>query len=737
MYKLNLVWFFWQIGIIFILSAFFSQLQAQTDCNATVCNADGENCQRVSLMPVQQCETLLALYYATQGTDWRVNDNWNVSNEPREFARVETDADGEVIALNLQENNLTGALPELTALTHLTTLNLYVNRLTGAIPDLTTLTQLTTLNLRNNQLSGSIPDLSALTQLEELSFYHNKLCGQIPDLSSLKNIKRLDLSDNQLSGPIPDLSQLTQLKNLGLARNDLCRKAENDYTGFEYAVDRYPLCSADDEYPACEEPQPPLIPTNQAILTISKDGTGQGRIVGKGIDCGTDCSEAVVKNTVVTLTAEATSDSAFMGWNGSCFGVEPTCQLTLTADQSVSATFDLIAPPDYTLTVSKTGSGTISGEGINCGNDCSEVYPANTSVTLMATPAADSRFVSWQGACSAVTGNPPPPCQLTMSQAHQVTATFAPQPTTTTFTLIITKDGSGIGSVTGEGIDCGAICSASYVENTVINLTAIPGTDTTFIGWNGACVGSEISCQIMMNQIQQVTATFNLLSSAASTDLEFVGIKPNYNVGELFTLDLVEHLTTAPRSSEVDLWVAVESPSKVFHFMTEQPLQPFSLTPQPFRRHLPSIELVQSNFTYHLLYFDIPAGIGGSYNFYAIYNEANADLSNLFFTQQSEIAFATTTFSNQINPPILPTPPTTLSLLVNEQVELIVDANETFDAIRFSCHINPLDIVQSYTAISSSGTGVSCYLTALRKGNATLLTTDKDGNTRETLIIVK
>ena len=97
-YKLNLVSnrflkFFWPIGVILILSS-FCQLQAQTDCNATVCEADGSNCRRLSLMPVEQCEALLALYYATQGTDWRINDNWNISNEPRDFVRVETNTNG-------------------------------------------------------------------------------------------------------------------------------------------------------------------------------------------------------------------------------------------------------------------------------------------------------------------------------------------------------------------------------------------------------------------------------------------------------------------------------------------------------------------------------------------------------------------------------------------------------------------------------------------------------------------
>jgi len=78
-------------------------------------------------------------------------------------------------------------------------------------------------------------------------------------------------------------------------------------------------------------------------------------------------------------------------------------------------------PPSYTLTVSKSGSGsgTVTGPGINCGTDCSESYTAGTNVTLTATPASGSYFAGWSGDCSG-TGS----CTLTMNSNKSVTATF-------------------------------------------------------------------------------------------------------------------------------------------------------------------------------------------------------------------------------------------------------------------------------------------------------------------------
>ncbi|BAP57321.1 hypothetical protein THII_3024 [Thioploca ingrica] len=54
----------------------------------------------------------------------------------------------------------------------------------------------------------------------------------------------------------------------------------------------------------------------------------------------------------------------------------------------------------HTLTVTKTGEGVVSGEGIDCGTDCNQEYSPGTQITLTATPAKDYTFTQWSGACS-------------------------------------------------------------------------------------------------------------------------------------------------------------------------------------------------------------------------------------------------------------------------------------------------------------------------------------------------
>jgi len=104
-------------------------------------------------------------------------------------------------------------------------------------------------------------------------------------------------------------------------------------------------------------------------------------------------------------------------------------------------------PPTYALSVAKAGTGggtlTSSPGGINCGASCSASYTAATLVTLTAAPGAGSLFSGWN-ACSG-TGN----CQVTMSAAQSVTATFTLSTTPPTVSLTAPLAGQTVsGSIT-------------------------------------------------------------------------------------------------------------------------------------------------------------------------------------------------------------------------------------------------------------------------------------------------
>jgi hypothetical protein len=228
-----------------------------------------------------------------------------------------------------------------------------------------------------------------------------------------------------------------------------------------------------------------------------------------GIDCGPTCSASYTANTVVNLTASPAPGSTFTGWGGACSGTG-ACQVTMNTPKLVTATFAGGGGGNQTLTVTKAGNGsgtvTSSPPGINCGPTCSAGFPTDTVVTLTASPAPGSTFAGWSGACSGSGA-----CLVTMDAPKAVTATFTLNPVN--YVLTVTKPGTGTGTVTSSpaGIDCGATCSASYPDGTVVTLTASNAPGSVFTGWGGACSGTG-ACMVTMNAPKAVTATFTLSS---------------------------------------------------------------------------------------------------------------------------------------------------------------------------------------------------------------------------------
>ncbi len=81
-------------------------------------------------------------------------------------------------------------------------------------------------------------------------------------------------------------------------------------------------------------------------------------------------------------------------------------------------------------------------------------------------------------------------------------------------TLTVAPVGSGYGAINSEpaGIDCGSICWHGFAAGTSVTLTATPQTDSSFVGWSGACTGTG-TCTVTMDQTRSVTATFALVDT--------------------------------------------------------------------------------------------------------------------------------------------------------------------------------------------------------------------------------
>lgn len=163
-----------------------------------------------------------------------------------------------------------------------------------------------------------------------------------------------------------------------------------------------------------------MTPGGGQTLTVSKGGSGTGTVTSNpaGINCGTSCpsqNASFTSGVSVTLSQSAGAGSTFSGWSGACSGTG-ACTVLMDSAKSVNASFNLPVP--YTLSVIKSGQGTVtstsnpSQANINCGSKCSTSYESGTTVTLTAMPSTGRVFTGWGGACSGTPKNSN--CTITM-----------------------------------------------------------------------------------------------------------------------------------------------------------------------------------------------------------------------------------------------------------------------------------------------------------------------------------
>ena len=208
---------------------------------------EGTGAECVSLL---DREVLSSLYHAADGPSWRNNENWLTDAPLGDWHGVEVDGAGNVVRIELSQNNLSGRIPpEIGDLAHLASLSLRSNGIAGSIPpelgslaelawidlsenallgsippELGNIRSLERLHLWGNSLSGSIPpELGNLSHLDWLSFEYNDLVGAIPpELGKLERLRGMSLTGNRLSGAIPpELGNLANLRILSLAHNAL------------------------------------------------------------------------------------------------------------------------------------------------------------------------------------------------------------------------------------------------------------------------------------------------------------------------------------------------------------------------------------------------------------------------------------------------------------------------------------------------------------------------------------
>jgi hypothetical protein len=224
--------------------------------------------------------------------------------------------------------------------------------------------------------------------------------------------------------------------------------------------------------------------------------------------------------------------------------------------------------PSVTLTTATAGTGggtvTSSPAGISCGNACLASFGIGASITLTATPDANSGFTGWSGACTNASGA----CSVTMDVAKSVTASFAFTNRTVSLTKSATGSATGVVNSMPAGIRCGIACSsasAGFPLGSAVTLSAVPSIGSRFDGWSGICTGTGICTIAPGTSVASTTAGFSsngtrgvrqtVLSAAGLT-----GTNLNYTVQ---VPDKVRNLivSTTGGTGNVNLYVNAGSPA--------------------------------------------------------------------------------------------------------------------------------------------------------------------------------
>ncbi len=164
-----------------------------------------------------------------------------------------------------------------------------------------------------------------------------------------------------------------------------------------------------------------------ATLLIEKLGEGEGRIIGPGFTCRSDCLQTLAPGQRVELTVVTDAGSVFRGWSGACVGIAP-CVLDANAELRAVAIFDRSDAVDLgamaTLRVRLEGSGSVreAGGRIGCGDRCTTDLIDGTAVDLSAMPEPGHRFAGWAGGCVGRE----PTCSVLVTGFTEVVARFEP-----------------------------------------------------------------------------------------------------------------------------------------------------------------------------------------------------------------------------------------------------------------------------------------------------------------------
>jgi len=162
--------------------------------------------------------------------------------------------------------------------------------------------------------------------------------GRFPVASALPREEKEKLIQSALS-----VAGLTPASARGALVDAVKRGSKGNWTERSHGVPMPPFSARLSDEQIMRVVDWILLNLNAAELRVMKMGLGSGTVTSTpaGISCGADCDETYSSPVTVTLTATPAAGSVFSHWEGDGTGTANTVSVTMNADRSVRAVFNL------------------------------------------------------------------------------------------------------------------------------------------------------------------------------------------------------------------------------------------------------------------------------------------------------------------------------------------------------------------------------------------------------------
>jgi hypothetical protein len=256
--------------------------------------------------------------------------------------------------------------------------------------------------------------------------------------------------------------------------------------------------------------------------------------------------------STVEMTAVPAEWYAFNYWSSYAEGENPTIQIEMWEDQSVTANFKpLCYTLDYSINPSDASSIDVNPEP-NCDDGTGTIgYTPGTEVALRTYPSTGFYFLGWSGDAAGSSFA----TTLTMSGNRSVVADFQSRCFSLT-SEIIPENGGSVSMSPPPNCSNGT----QYQYGTYVKITAIPEPGFTFIEWGGNAGGSNNPIDFMVGESEEdqvVVANFHAgncyslttRTTPSSVSPGAITIDPPPDCGSMYSEGTQVSLTAMPGGS--------------------------------------------------------------------------------------------------------------------------------------------------------------------------------------------